>query len=98
MTYDSESGHSDESSNSATDTKEEAWNNGCRDGFVINKLNNSKYNINKHKLSSNNLDKALHDAHLLNTLKNPSKVVKQTKSNLALSTGQTGCVDSGTNF
>ena len=45
MTYDSESGNSDESSNSATDTEEEAWNNGCKDGFVIDKLNNIKSNI-----------------------------------------------------
>ena len=45
MTYDSELGNSDKSSNSATNTKEESWNNGCRDGFFINKLNNSKYNI-----------------------------------------------------
>ena len=81
MTYDSESEGSDKSSNSATDTKEEAWNNGCRHGFVINKLNNSKSNIKEQKLSSNNLDKELHDAHLLTTLRKPSKMVKQTKSN-----------------
>ena len=45
ITYDSESGNSDESSNSATDTEEEVWNNGCRDGFIIDKLNNNKSNI-----------------------------------------------------
>ena len=33
---------------------------------------------------SNNLDKALHDAHLLNNLRKPSKKVKQTKSNKKL--------------
>ena len=80
MAYDSELGNSGESSNSATDTKEEAWNNGCRYGFVIDKLSNSKSNIKEHKLSSNNLDKALHDAHILNTLRKPAKMFKQTKS------------------
>ena len=84
IAYDSESGNSDKSSNSATNTEEKAWNNGCRYGFVIDKLNNSKYNIKEHKLSSNNLDKALHDAHLLDTLRKPSKMVKQTKSNKKL--------------
>ena len=46
MTYDSDSGNSENSSNRPTVTKEEARNNGCRDGFVINKLNNSNSNIN----------------------------------------------------
>ena len=72
-------GESDKSSNSATDTEEESWNNGCRDLIIIDKLNNSTSNIKEHKLSSNNLDKALHDAHLLNTLRKPTKMVKQTK-------------------
>ena len=80
MTYDSESGLSDKSSNSATETEEEAWNNGCRDLIIINKLNNSTSNIKEHKLSSNNLDKALHDAHLLNNLPKPSKIVIQHKN------------------
>ena len=80
MTYDSDSGNSDESSNSAIHTEEEAWNNGCRYGCVIDKLNNSKSNIKERKISSNNLDKALHDAHLLNNMRNPSKMVKQTKA------------------
>ena len=78
MTYDSESGGSDKSSNSATDTEEEAWNNGCRDLIIIDKWNNSTSNIKEHKLSSNNLDTALRDAHLLNTLRKPSKMVIQT--------------------
>ena len=81
ISYNSESGNSDEISNSATDTEEEAWNNGCRYGFGINTLNNSKYNIKEHRLSSKFLDKALHDAHLIKTLRKPSKMVKQTKSN-----------------
>ena len=84
MTYDSESGGSEKSSNSATDTDEEAWNNGCRDLIIINKLNNSTSNIKEHKLSSNSLDTALHDANLLNTLRKPSVMVKQTKSNKKL--------------
>ena len=75
MTYDSELGGSDKSSNSATGTEEEACNNGCRDLIIIDKLNNSTYNIKEHKLSSNKLDKVLHDAHLLNTLRKPSKMV-----------------------
>ena len=84
MAYDSESGNSHESSNRSTNTDEEAWNNGCRDGFVIDKLNNSKSKIKEHKLSSKILDKVLHDAHLLNTLRKTSKMVKQTKSNKKL--------------
>ena len=81
IAYDSDSGNSDKISNSATNTKEEAWNNGCRYGFIIDKLNNSKSKIKEHKLSSNNLDKALHDAHLLNTLRKQYKNIKRTKSN-----------------
>ena len=42
---------------------------------------NCKSNIKEHTLSSNNLDKALHDAQLLNTLRKPSKMDKQTKYN-----------------
>ena len=80
ITYDSESGGSDKSINNATDTKEEAWNNGCRELIVIDKLNNSTSNIKEHKLSSNNLDTELHDSRLLNTLRKPSKMVNQTKS------------------
>ena len=79
ITYDSESEESYKSRNSATDTEEGAWNNGCRYVFVINKLNNSKSNIKEQTISSNNLYKALHDVQLLNTLLNPSTMVKQTK-------------------
>ena len=80
MTYDSGWGGSEKRSNIATNTEEEAWNNGCRDLIIIDKLNNSTFNIKEHKLSANNLDTALHDAHLLNTLQEPSKMVIQTKS------------------
>ena len=80
MTYNSESGGSDKSNNSATDTEEEAWKNGCRDLIIIDKLTNITSNIKEHKLSSNNLDTVLHYAHLLNTLRKPSKMVNQTKS------------------
>ena len=68
------------SSNNATNTEEEAWKNGCRDLIIIDKLTNITSTIKEHKLSSINLDTALHDAHLLNTLRNPSIMVKQTKS------------------
>ena len=51
MTYDSESGESDKSSDNSTDTEEEAWKSGCRDLIIINNLNNSKSNIKEHKLS-----------------------------------------------
>ena len=75
MTYNSESGGSDKSSDNSTDTEEEAWNNSCRDLIIIDKLTNSTSNIKEHKLSSNNLDTALHDAHLLNTLRKPSIMI-----------------------
>ena len=74
-------GSDDESSNIFTDTEEEIWNNGFRDGFIINKLNNGKSKIKEHKLISNNLDKALNDAYIFNTLTKTSKMDKQTKSN-----------------
>ena len=50
----------------------------------INKNNNSKSKIKDHRLSCNNLDKALHDAHILNTLRKPSKNDKERKSNKKL--------------
>ena len=37
--------------------------------------------IKENTISSNSLDKALHYAHLLNTLRNPSEKDKQMKSN-----------------
>ena len=54
-----------------------------RYAFIIDKLKpNSKSNIKERKISSNKLDKALHDSHLLKTLRNPSKKKdKQTKCN-----------------
>ena len=79
MTYDSESGGSEKSSDDS-DTEEEAWKSGCRELNIIDNLNSSKSDIKEHKLSSNNLDTALNDAHLLNTLRKPSKMVKQTKA------------------
>ena len=46
IAYDSESGNNDKSSNSSIESKEELWNNGFRDGFIIDKLkNNSKSKI-----------------------------------------------------
>ena len=82
MIYKSNSGNSDESSNIATDTKEEARNNGCRDEFFINKLNNSKSNIKEHKLSSDNLDKALHNTHLLKLRKSHLKWLNKPNSKI----------------
>ena len=79
MTYDSESGGSDKSSDNS-DTEEEAWMSGCRELNIIDNLNNGKSNIKEHKLSSNNLDTAWNDAHILNTLLKPSKMVKQSKA------------------
>ena len=82
MTYDSESGESNKGSNNATDatdTEEEAWKSSCRDLNRMDNINNSKSNIKDHKLSSNNLDTALNDAHLLNTLRKPSKMVKKNQ-------------------
>ena len=52
----------------------------CRELNIIDNLNNSKTDIKEHKLSSYNLDIALNDAHLVKTLRKPSKMVKQTKS------------------
>ena len=79
MTYDSESGGSEKSSDDS-DTEEKAWKSGCRELNIIDNLNNSKSDIKEQKLSSNHLDIALNDAHLLNTLRKLSKMVKQTKS------------------
>ena len=47
-------------------------------------LKNSKSKIKEYTLSSNNLDKALHDAHLLNTLQKPTNKDKKPKSNKEL--------------
>ena len=60
--------------------EEEAWKSGCRDLIIIDNLTNSTSKIKEHKLSSNNLDTALNDSHLLNTLLKPSKMVKQNKT------------------
>ena len=51
MTYDSELGGSDKSSDNATNTKEESWKNGCRDLIIIDKLTNSTSNIKEHELT-----------------------------------------------
>ena len=60
MTYDSESGGSEKSSNNATNTEEEAWNNGFRYLIIIDKLTHITSNIKEHKLISNNLYTAFH--------------------------------------
>ena len=84
IAYDSEWGNNDKNRNSSTDNEGEVWNNGYRYGFIIDKLNNYKSKIKEQKLSSNNLDKALNDSHLLNTLRKPLKKDRQTKSNKKL--------------
>ena len=66
--------------NSSSSSKGDNWLNGGIYAFIIDKLKpNSRKKIKEHTLSSNNLDKALHDSHLLNTLQNPTnKKDKQT--------------------
>ena len=49
MTYNSELGGSDKSSDNATNTEEEDWKNGCRYLIIIDKLTNSTSNIKEHK-------------------------------------------------
>ena len=86
IAYDSESADNDESSGISVGSEDNIWLGGCRDSFIIDKLKpNSKSKIKEHKISANNLDKALHDAHILNTLQNtPNKNYKQIKSNRKL--------------
>ena len=48
MTYDSELGGSDKSSDNATDTEEEAWKSGCRDLIIIDNLTKSTSNNKEH--------------------------------------------------
>ena len=86
ITYYSESADDDNKiSNSSIGSEENIWLNGCRDAFIINKSKpNSKSNIKKQTLSSNNLDKSLHDDHLLNTMQKQTNKDKQTKSNKKL--------------
>ena len=64
MTYDSESGGSDKSSDNAANAEEEAWKSGCRDLIIIDNWTNSTSNIKEHQLSSNSLDTALYDDQL----------------------------------
>ena len=45
MTYNSDSGGSDKSSDNATDTEEEDLKNGCRDLIIIDNLTNSTSKI-----------------------------------------------------
>ena len=72
IAYDSDSADDEEISSSYIGSEEKNWLDGCRDAFIIDKLKpNSKSKLREHKLISNNLDKSLHDAHLL---KNSAKV------------------------
>ena len=82
IAYDSESANNEKSSNSSIGSEGNIWLNGCRGAFIIDKLkSNSKSKIKEHTPSSNNLDKVLHYAHLLNILWKPTNKYKQTKSN-----------------
>ena len=45
ISYDSELGNNDESSKISIGSEEDNWNNGFRDGFIINKLKNGKSKI-----------------------------------------------------
>ena len=82
ITYDPDYADDDKNSKSSICRRETNGLNGCRYAFIIHKLkNNGKSKIKEHTLSSNNLDESLHDAHLLNTLLNPTNKDKQNKSN-----------------
>ena len=85
IAYNSESADNEKSSNISIGSEENIWLNGCRYVFIINKLKlNIKSKIKEHTRSYNNLDKALHDAQLLNTMQNLTNKYKQTKSNRKL--------------
>ena len=86
ISYNSDYANNDKSSSSSISSEEKNWLDGCRDTFIIDKLKpNIKSNIKEHKLSSNNLGRALHDAHLLKNMRNPTnKKEKQTKYNKKL--------------
>ena len=85
IAYDSESADDNKNSNRSIGREENIWINGCRDPFIIDKLTPiSKSKIKEHRISSNNLDKVLHDAHLLNNLQKPTNKYKQTKPNKKL--------------
>ena len=79
IAYDSKSADDDEISNSSIGSEGGIWLNGCRDGCIIHKVKIILNQILKSTFSSNNLDKALHNAHLLNTLWKPTNKYKQKK-------------------
>ena len=73
IAYDSDSAENDKRSSSSVGKEGNNQLDSCRDAFIIDKLKpNIKSKIKEHKLSSNNLDKVLHDAHILNTLQKPT--------------------------
>ena len=79
--YDSDSADYEKISSSSISTKDNNWIDGCRDAFIIyESKTNGKSKRKEHKLSSNNLDKALNYAYISDTLLNPTnKKDKQTK-------------------
>ena len=82
ITYDSYSSGYEKISSSSISSEDNNWLNCCRYVLIINKSKtNSKSNLRRKKIGSNNLDKSLYDAYLLNTLQKPTnKGDKQTKS------------------
>ena len=86
ITYDSDSDDDGEISSSSTSSKDSNWIDSFRDTFIRDKsTTNSKSKLKEHKLSSNNLDTALQDSYLLNTLRKPTnKKDKQSKSSKKL--------------
>ena len=85
ISYHSESDDNDDSINSSIVSEENNWIYSCTYSFFIDKLKpNSKSNIKEHTLSSDNLNKALYDAHQLKTPRKPTNKDQQTKSNKKL--------------
>ena len=82
IAYDSDSADDGEISSFSNGREDNNWLDSCRDALIIDKSKtNSKSKLKEQKLGSNNLDASLHDAYILNTLRNPTnKKDKQTKS------------------
>ena len=81
INYKSESIDDYESSNRSIGSEKNIALKGLRHRFIIDKVNpNNESKIKEHPLSSNNLDRSLHNDHILNTLKKPTNKHKQTKT------------------
>ena len=74
ISYDSDSVDNGEISSISTSSEDNNLLGGCRDTFIIDKSKtNSKSELKEHKLGSNNLYAALHNAYLLKTMRKPTK-------------------------